>query len=224
MPTDAAPEGRISLDEHGKVVGFDDVAAEHLALSANRVLRLPYAEALVPGLAAAIQQASGTGEGSGAWARGHVQYEPHAAGATVLLRPLPRPDPAPLVLALTGACDLADLAAVLGAYGHLIAPSGSVSVQVGQSGTWVPAAAWGEAQLRPFPGNRCPAVRTGLAHVAREGEPMGCPVLGATPCSCVPIHRPTGTMLLAVLADDPAPATQVALAIQARASHPDWRD
>jgi hypothetical protein len=224
VPVEASPDGRISLDLQGKVVGFDDVAAEHLAVSANRAIRQPFADALVPGLAAAVREAAKPGAGTRAWAKGRVVYEPHPEGATVLLSPHPPADPAHVVAELTQACCLADVAAVLAAYGHRLAPSGSISVRAGQTETWVPAAAWGDVRTQPFQGSQCPAIRTGLAHVSRDGDPLGCPALGKFPSACVPVHRTAGTMLLAVQADDPGPATQVALAIQARATHPDWRD
>lgn len=220
MQADPRPAGCLSLDEAGRIVGFDDESAAYLRDGANRAMLRPYDEALEPGLAAAVRSA--LEDGTADWEGGRVVSAREGARSVLrLLAPAPA-DPARVVSAVTTATGVREVCAILAAFGHLLAPRGSLSVRSGNSDTWVPAATWGGAPAQPFEAGRCLALRSGLPHAAAVGDPLPCAPL-SPPSVCVPIHRAEPAMLLTVAGTDAGPAVQVALALQSRATHPDWR-
>lgn len=212
------------VDSLGRLIELDDLSALCLAVPPSRALGKPIETVVEPDLAQAV--ASAQAGGRAIWRGRVIKATPTDRGTVIELEPAAHAPPAPsaTLAEISLATTLEELRRLLEAAGPRIALSGSLSVQAGTSGQWVPIASWGEAPEASFGRLDCLALRTGLTAVTKKADPIHCRHWPAEDqVVCVPVHSKSQPMLVSLNGCEREAAEALATAILGRTSHPEWQ-
>ncbi|MGE0001736.1 MAG: hypothetical protein AB7F50_02215 [Fimbriimonadaceae bacterium] len=212
------------VDGLGRLVELDDRTATCLTVPIQRALGRPLESVIDPGLADAV--ASAIAIGVATW-RGRTIRAKRSERGTVIefdKDSVVEPTHADLFADVALASTLEEIRRILEATGPRIAIAGTLSVQAGSTGQWVPVAAWGGGAQSPFTRTECIALRTGLPSVSTPESALRCrhwqPSEGLL---CVPVHNERQPMLVSVAGCGRETAEALARALLGRTTHPDWQ-
>lgn len=212
------------VDSLGRLIELDDLSAQCLAVPASRALGKPIETVVKPDLAQAV--AAARAGDTATWRGRAVKATLTERGTVIELEPAAHAPPAPsaTLAEVSLVCTLEELRRLLEAAGPRIAISGSLSVQAGTSGQWVPIASWGDSPQASFGRLDCLALRTGLTAVTTKADPIHCRHWPAEDqVVCVPVHSKSQPMLVSLNGCEREAAEALATAILGRTSHPEWQ-